>query len=108
MGSGAFFFADYGAADERKLQEDIRLLFVFIFAVTICFYLVIYIQMKFILNITQIPQKLMKMTGEYMVIVFIGIIFVFHYNFFAYLLGAMGNSIMPLIFLGISSRINIR
>lgn len=38
---------------------------------------------------------------------FAGIIFVFLYNFFSYLLRAMGNSIVPLIFLAVSSVVNI-
>lgn len=49
----------------------------------------------------------MKMTQEYVKVLFAGILFVFLYNFFSYLLRAMGNSVMPLIFLAISSLMNI-
>ena len=38
---------------------------------------------------------------------FAGLIFVFFYNFFAFLLRGMGNSVVPLVFLGISSILNI-
>ena len=49
----------------------------------------------------------MELTREYVTVVFVGIIFVFLYNFFAYLLRSMGNSFMPLVFLAISSVLNI-
>lgn len=107
MGSGAFFAADYGVADEGRLREDIRLSFWFILSVSAAIYLVIYPGMQFILNILQTPYELMEMTREYVAVVFIGIIFLFLYNFFSYLLRAMGNSVVPLIFLAVSSVMNI-
>ncbi|MGN0143097.1 MAG: MATE family efflux transporter [Roseburia sp.] len=107
MGSGAFFSNDYGAADERKLREDIWLSFWFILVATVGVYLLIYPGMKCILRLLQTPVELMEMTQEYVTIVFAGIIFVFLYNFFSYLLRAMGNSLMPLIFLAVSSATNI-
>lgn len=107
MGSGAFFSADFGAADEKKLKEDIRLSFWFILAVSVVIYLIIYPGMECIQNLLQTPPELMEMTKEYISVVFSGIIFVFLYNFFSYLQRAMGNSVMPLVFLAVSSVINI-
>ena len=107
MGSGAFFSTDYGAGDEKRLQEDIRLSFAFIAIVTMVVYLIIYPGMQFILKLLQTPQELMEMTREYVSVVFVGIFFVFLYNFFSYLLRAMGNSTMPLVFLAASAVINI-
>ena len=49
----------------------------------------------------------MGLTREYVAVVFVGIFFVFLYNFFSYLLRAIGNSVMPLIFLAVSSVMNI-
>ena len=49
----------------------------------------------------------MTLTKQYVRVVFAGIIFVFLYNFFAFLLRAMGNSLVPLVFLAASSVINI-
>ena len=107
MGSGAFFSADYGAGMERKLREDVHLSFWFIFAVTGTIYLILYPGMQHILNLLQTPAKLMAMTRDYVAVVFLGIVFVFLYNFFSYLLRAMGNAIMPLIFLAVSAGMNI-
>lgn len=107
MGSGAFFSADYGADYQKKLKEDIWLSFWFILFVSVLICILIYPGMGLILCILQTPQELVELTSEYVTVVFAGIIFVFLYNFFAYLLRAMGNSLTPLAFLAISSVINI-
>lgn len=107
MGSGAFFSEDYGAENYRKLKEDIWHSFWFIFSVSVIIYLIIYPGMKMIQSLLQTPAELMAMTGEYISIVFSGIIFVFLYNFFSYFLKAMGISIVPLVFLAVSSLVNI-
>lgn len=107
MGSGAFFSADHGAGAEHRLREDVRLSFWFILAVSVVIYLIIYPGMQLILDLLQTPEELMEMTREYVSAVFVGILFVFLYNFFSYLLRAMGNSLVPLLFLAASSVMNI-
>ena len=107
MGSGAFFSADYGAGQTEHLREDIRLSFLFILIVSGVIYLVIYPGMQWILNLLQTPPELMELTREYVSAVFVGIAFVFLYNFFSYLLRAMGNSMVPLLFLAVSAGMNI-
>lgn len=107
MGSGAFFSEDYGSGNEKKLREDIYHSFWFIFIVSVAIYFIIYPGMDIIQRLLQTPEVLMGMTREYVSVVFAGIIFVFLYNFFSYLLRAMGNSIVPLIFLAVSSVVNI-
>lgn len=107
MGSGAFFSEDYGAGDERKLKEDIWHSFWFILLVSVLIYFVVYPGMEVIQRLLQTPPELMDMTREYISVVFAGIIFVFLYNFFSYLLRALGNSVVPLVFLTVSSILNI-
>lgn len=107
MGSGAFFSEDYGAGNQRQLKEDIRFSFWFIFAVSVIISGIIYPGRGFILRILQTPNELTALTREYVTVVFAGIIFVFLYNFFAYLLRAVGNSFVPLVFLASSSVLNI-
>lgn len=107
MGSGTFFSADFGGKDNRQLRQDIWLSFWFILSVTAIISLIAYPAMDIILSLLQIPPELMGLTEEYVTIVLAGLFFVFLYNFFAYLMRAVGNSIIPLIFLGISSAMNI-
>ncbi len=103
MGSGAFFSADYGAGEEAQLGEDIRLSFGFILAMCALIYAIIYPGMELILSLLQTPPELLELTRNYVRPVFTGIFFVFLYNFYAYLQRAMGNSLIPLVFLGISA-----
>lgn len=107
MGSGAFFSEDYGLSDEKRLKADIWLSFWFILSVSGVIYLVIYPGMELIQRVLQTPQELMALTKDYVSVVFSGIIFVFFYNFFSCLLRAMGNSGVPLVFLAVSSFVNI-
>ena len=107
MGSGAFFSEDYGAGDTAQLRQDMLLSFWFIFGVSVLIYGVIYPGMNPILRLLQTPEELMALMQEYVRAVFAGIFFVFLYNFFAYLLRSMGNSVVPLVFLAVSTVLNI-
>ena len=60
-----------------------------------------------ILRLLQVPGELMEMMQEYVWWIFCGIFFVFLYNYFAYLLRALGNSVVPLCFLGMAAVLNI-
>ena len=107
MGSGTFFSSDFGRKDEKTLKTDIWHSFWFILLITALIYLIIYPGLDLIQRLLQTPEELADMTREYMAVVFIGIIFIFLYNFFAYLLRSIGNSTIPLVFLAISSVLNI-
>lgn len=107
MGSGAFFSADYGANKQDALCEDIKLSFIFIGVVSLVLGIIVYPLTDPILTILQTPSEILDFTKEYVQIIFAGILFTFLYNFFAYLLRAIGNSVIPLIFLGVSAVLNI-
>lgn len=106
MGSGAYFSADFGGGRKQELKQDIWLSFWFILAVSMLISFIVYPAMDGILKLLRTPAELMEMTREYVSVVFAGIIFVFLYNFFAFLLRAMGNSKTPLMFLAISAIMN--
>lgn len=107
MGSGAFFSVDYGANKQDALCEDIKLSFIFIGVVSLVLGIIVYPLTDPILTILQTPSEILDFTKEYVQIIFAGILFTFLYNFFAYLLRAIGNSVIPLIFLGVSAVLNI-
>lgn len=92
---------DYGAGDEKKLKEDIWHSFWFILSVSVFLYFVVYPGMEIIQRLLQTPVELLDMTRAYMSVVFAGILFVFMYNFFSYLLRAMGNSPQAVAGIGI-------
>ena len=107
MGSGAIFSEDYGRKDEDSFKNNVFHSFIFIFGITLIIYLIIYPGVDLILKLLNTPSEIYNMTKEYVLFVFIGIIFIFLYNFFSYLLKSRGDSITPLIFLGISCILNI-
>ena len=107
MGSGALFSGDYGAGDIMGLKQDIRLSFFFIGCVTLVIGLVVFPGTDLILRCLSVPKEIYPLMREYVKIIFVGIGFTFLYNFFAYLLRSVGNSMVPLYFLGISSVMNI-
>ena len=107
MGSGAYFSEDYGKKNFNDLKEDIWHSFWFIFAITILIILIIYPLTDVLLIVLQTPEELFEMMRSYLLIIFAGLPFVFLYNFFAYLQRSVGRTVSPLVFLAISSLINV-
>lgn len=107
MGSGALFSKSFGAGKIEEMRQDIRMSFLFIGIVTIIINMLVFPGTDRILRVLAIPDEIYHMMRSYTRIIFIGISFIFLYNFFAYLLRSVGNSVVPLIFLAVSSVMNI-
>ncbi len=107
MGSGAVFSVCFGKKDTQQLKNSILTSFIFIAAVTILMNLLVFAGIDFILYLLRVPSDLYELMRDYVWIIFYGIFFVFLYNYFAFLLRAIGNSVAPLFFLGISVLLNI-
>lgn len=107
MGSGAVFSIAYGAGNQQELKKSIWVSFVFVGIVTIVMNATVFIWTRPILRLLQIPEEVYLLMYQYIRIIFSGILFVFLYNFFACLLRAVGNSVVPLWFLAVSSVLNI-
>lgn len=107
MGCSALFSMRYGAKDYELLKRTqtaallitgIATFLIFAFAIS-C--------IRPIIQWLQTPEELQEMTYDYLKITFIGIWFVYLYNYYAYLLRALGNSFTPLVYLAISVVLNI-
>ena len=107
MGSGALFSIRFGERNEEKLKSSIFVSFFLILAVTVVINIFSFVFIDKIINFMRIPANIFKITEDYLWIIFFGIGFTFLYNFFASLLRALGNSVVPLIFLAISAITNI-
>ncbi len=107
MGSGTVFSVCFGKKDRQKMKNSIVMSFLFILAVTIIINIVVFIGIDLILHMMHVPNNIYEMMREYIVIIFGGIFFIFLYNYFAFLLRAIGNSIIPLFFLGVAAVLNI-
>lgn len=107
MGSGALFSIRFGERNEEKLKSSIFVSFFLILAVTVVINIFSFVFIDKIINFMRIPENIFKITKDYLWIIFFGIGFTFLYNFFASLLRALGNSVVPLIFLATSAITNI-
>ena len=107
MGSSAYFAMQYGKRDYNHLHQGIFLSFLLIFLFTLALNLFAFLSLHWIIGILQIPPVLQTMTEDYLFYIFMGISATFLYNFFANLMRAVGNSLIPLVFLGISVALNI-
>lgn len=107
MGSSALFSIRFGQRDENGLKEDICASFFFIAAVTIFLNIIVYVSLNKLCAFLRVPDEVWPGMREYLFVIFMGIPAVFLYNYFASYLRAIGNSVIPLIFLAVPSIFNI-
>ncbi len=107
MGSGTVFSMYFGKKEPERMKQSMHVAFLFIGAVAVVMNLTVIVLLKLILRLMQVPEELFSMMESYVGMIFLGIFFVFLYNYFAYLLRALGNSVVPLCFLGVSTVMNI-
>lgn len=97
----------FGAGDHKKLKKTVAasfLLGTLIAAVLTIFSLVFLMPLLTVLNT---PQEVIAMSYQYIFIIFAGMLISMFYNAFAATLRAIGDTVMPLIFLGVSVVLNI-
>lgn len=107
MGSSVLFSMKAGSGDRAGLRRSIFASFILIGSVTLAVTLLILIFLDPAVRLINIPGEIFQDTRTYMAIVCTGIPLTFIFNFFAYLLRSIGNSVKPLWFLGISVLMNI-
>lgn len=67
----------------------------------------VYLGLNGILWVLRVPVEIRPLMKQYLVMIFGGIFATFLYNYFANLLRAIGNSMVPLVFLAVSSILNV-
>ena len=107
MGSGAVFSLRFGEKNSDMLKNSIFVSFVMIAAVALAVNAGVFLFIDPIMRLLCVPGELYALMREYLWIIFYGIFAVFLYNFFASLLRAVGNSFIPLVFLGIAAVLNV-
>lgn len=107
MGTSVLMSEYFGANDIVKLKREVStsmvvgIVFTLIMSV-LCFFLA-----KPILIITQTPSEIIPEADLYLKVIFSGLIFTFLYNIYSSTLRSMGDSKTPILFLMISSILNI-
>ena len=107
MGSGAAISMQYGSGEQDRMRQSVFLSFVLIAGISLVLNVLVYLGLDGILWVLRVPEELRPLMKEYLLIIFLGIMAAFLYNYFANLLRAIGNSVMPLLFLAVSAVLTI-
>ena len=107
MGSGTLFSMRFGEGNEQGLKDSIFASFILIFALTMILNILTFVSLDGIRIFLQVPDEIWPEMRSYLLVIFCGIFATFLYNYFASLLRAIGNSIVPLVFLAVSALLNI-
>ena len=107
MGSGVVVSQLFGQKDDAGVRKAVGNAFVLIAGVSALLTILSYALLPVMMTLLRIPPEAQGVLSCYLLIVFIGIIPTFLYNFGACMLRAVGNSTAPLVFLLISSLTNV-
>ena len=107
MGSGAAISMDYGSGQTDRMRRDVFLSFALIAALSTFLNVLVYIFIDPILDLLCVPADVVPLMKTYLLIIFAGIFATFLYNYYASILRAIGNSVVPLIFLAVAALLNV-
>ena len=107
MGSGAAVSMDYGSGRADEMRRSIFLSFVLISAISLLLNVLVYVFIDPILALLRVPTDVIPLMKTYLLIIFAGIAATFLYNYCASVLRAIGNAVVPLLFLAVSAVLNV-
>lgn len=107
MGSGAAVSMDYGSGRADEMRRSIFLSFVLISAISLLLNVLVYVFIDPILALLRVPTDVVPLMKTYLLIIFAGIAATFLYNYCASVLRAIGNAVVPLLFLAVSAVLNV-
>ncbi|HHX21114.1 MAG TPA: MATE family efflux transporter, partial [Clostridiales bacterium] len=107
MGSGAVFAQFFGGGRISDLKKGMVNSFVFMFVISIVINTISLLLVDDLIIWLNIPAEVADYAKIYMTIVLYGILPIFIINYFSTLLRSVGNSVVPLIFVGLSAITNI-
>ncbi|MDO4977632.1 MAG: MATE family efflux transporter [Eubacteriales bacterium] len=106
-GAGVIIARFYGAKDEENLRKAIHTTVLFGIVASILMTILTTMLIPKILILMKTPESVLPLSIEYFHIYCLGISTIIMYNMFMAIMRALGDSIRPLIFLCVSSVINI-
>ncbi len=107
MGSGAAVSMDYGSGRADEMRRSIFLSFVLIAAISLLLNALVYVFIDPILALLRVPTDVIPLMKTYLLIIFAGIAATCLYNYCASVLRAIGNAVVPLLFLAVSAVLNV-
>ena len=97
----------FGAGDNRKMKQAAAWMMVFSLSVGLLLAALLFLFRCPLLRLLQTPDTAFAGALAYITVIFLGLPFTMLYNMEASLLRAIGNSVVPLLFLAFSSVLNI-
>ena len=97
----------YGAQDEELLKRTVAGSLVIGLAASLTITTAGFFGLRPLLELLDTPAEILEDAYRYIIIIDLGVIVMFAYNLCAGLLRAIGNSVMPLVFLLLSSALNV-
>ena len=109
IGNGLAIVAarSYGAQDEDLLKRTVTGSLVIGLIASLCITTAGFFGLRPLLQLLDTPAEILDAAYGYIIVIDLGVIVMFAYNLCAGLLRAIGNSVMPLVFLLISSVLNV-
>ena len=107
MGASIIMARLYGGKEYDKLKREFATTFIFGLFFSIAVFIIGFILAGHILTWINTPSEIMAEATVYLRIMFVGFLFTFQYNIMSHALRSIGNSSVPVVFLGISCSLNI-
>lgn len=107
LGTGSFVSMAFGRKQNSDIRSGVFMSSVLIGAVTLVITALFYALLDPIISALLVPEEIVPDMRTYLSWVFIGFFATFLYNYVSNLLRSLGNSTVPLIFLGVSVVLNI-
>ena len=107
LGNSTFVSMSFGSRQEKDIRNGIFMSSMFIGALTVLMIVIFYSSLHGIIALLQVPEEIVGNMYTYLFWVFFGFFGMFIYNYVSNVLRGVGNSVAPLIFLGVSVVLNI-
>lgn len=107
MGASVLMSQYFGAQELEKLKREISTTLFAGILFTVFMTVLSFLLARPILKLIDTPEEILGTSASYLKIVFLGMIFTYLYNFFSNTLRSIGDSRTPLLFLIVSSLLNI-
>lgn len=89
-----------GSGEQDRMRQSVFLSFVLIAGISLVLNVLVYLGLDGILWVLRVPEELRPLMKEYLLIIFLGIMAAFLYNYFANLLRAIGWALADIIGIG--------
>ncbi len=106
-GFGIVIARAYGSGDEKRLKQSVASSLVIGFGTTVVLTIVSLLVIRPLLQVINTPEEILDEAYAYISVICTYLSVMFAYNLFSGYLRSIGNSVMPLVFLIISSVLNI-